>query len=87
MNRGPAPRALRRPISLIRSVTETSMMFITPIPPTSNEMIAIPPSITVSVSSTEVAACRIDSSVAIEKSASSGSAMPCRFSSRLSACW
>ena len=56
MSRGRAPSALRRPISRIRSVTETSMMFITPIPPTSSEMIAMPPSITVSVSSTEVAA-------------------------------
>ncbi len=29
-----APSALRTPISLMRSVTETSMMFITTIPPT-----------------------------------------------------
>ena len=45
------------------------MMFITPIPPTSNAMTAIPASITVSVSSTEFAAARIDCWVAIEKSA------------------
>ena len=31
-----APIALRTPISLVRSVTEISMMFMTPIPPTSN---------------------------------------------------
>ena len=31
-----APIALRTPISCVRSVTEISMMFITPIPPTSN---------------------------------------------------
>ncbi len=31
-----APTALRTPISLVRSVTEINMMFITPIPPTSN---------------------------------------------------
>ena len=29
-----APMALRMPISRVRSVTETSMMFITPMPPT-----------------------------------------------------
>ena len=33
-----APRALRIPISRVRSVTETSMMFIMPMPPTSREM-------------------------------------------------
>src|SRR5947209_16507816 len=31
-------RALRRPISKVRSVTETSMMFITTMPPTRSEM-------------------------------------------------
>ena len=35
-----APRDLRIPISLVRSVTETSMIFITPIPPTSREIAA-----------------------------------------------
>ncbi len=29
-----APMALRTPISRVRSVTETSMIFITPMPPT-----------------------------------------------------
>ena len=38
-----APSALRRPISRVRSVTETSMMFMIPIPPTSSEMAAMPP--------------------------------------------
>ena len=32
------------PISRVRSVTETSMMFITPMPPTSSEMAATSPS-------------------------------------------
>src|SRR5689334_16656950 len=32
-----APTAIRTPISRVRSVTLTSMMFIIPIPPTSNE--------------------------------------------------
>ena len=33
-----APMALRTPISRVRSVTDTSMMFITPMPPTSSPM-------------------------------------------------
>ena len=32
-----APSALRSPISRVRSVTATSMMFITPMPPTRSE--------------------------------------------------
>ena len=31
------------PISLVRSVTDTSMIFMMPMPPTSSEMAAIPP--------------------------------------------
>ena len=33
-----APTALRMPISRVRSVTETSMIFMTPMPPTSRPM-------------------------------------------------
>ena len=44
-----APKALRRPISRVRSVTETYMMFITPIPPTNNEIPAIAPTTVVMV--------------------------------------
>ena len=33
-----APKAFRMPISRVRSVMDTSMIFITPIPPTSSEM-------------------------------------------------
>ena len=33
-----APMALRTPISRVRSVTDTSMMFMTPMPPTSRPM-------------------------------------------------
>ncbi len=40
-----APVAMRMPISRVRSRTVISMMFITPIPPTSKEMAAIEPSI------------------------------------------
>ena len=33
-----APTAIRRPISRVRSVTETSMMFMMPTPPTTSEI-------------------------------------------------
>ena len=33
-----APTALRSPISRVRSLTETSMMFMIPMPPTRSEM-------------------------------------------------
>ena len=39
--------ALRMPISRVRSVTVTSMMFMTPMPPTSSEIAATAPSSTV----------------------------------------
>ena len=39
-----APIAMRMPISRVRSVTETSMMFMMPMPPTSSEMAAAEPS-------------------------------------------
>ncbi len=38
-----APSALRMPISRVRSVTETSMIFMMPMPPTIREIAAIPP--------------------------------------------
>ena len=41
MSRRKAPTALRTPISRVRSVTETSMMFITPTPPIRSEMNAM----------------------------------------------
>ncbi len=41
MSRRSAPTALRTPISRVRSVTETSMMFITPTPPISSEIDAM----------------------------------------------
>ena len=40
-----APMARRMPISRVRSVTVTSMMFMMPMPPTSRLMAAIPPRI------------------------------------------
>ena len=36
-----APKDFRMPISRVRSVTDTSIMFITPIPPTRSEMPAM----------------------------------------------
>lgn len=37
-----APSAIRTPISLVRSVIDTSMIFMTPTPPTISEIAAIP---------------------------------------------
>ena len=44
MSRRRAPIAMRMPISRVRSVTDTSMMFMMPMPPTSSEMEAMAPS-------------------------------------------
>ena len=63
------------------------MMFITPMPPTSSEMTAMPPSMIVRVSSTEFAALRIDCCVAIEKSALAAVVISCRLSRSASASW
>ena len=63
------------------------MMFMTPIPPTSREITAMPASITVIVLSTDVAALRIDCCVAIEKSALVAVVMPCRFSNSALDSW
>ena len=84
---GVAPRALRSPISRMRSVTETSMMFITPMPPTSSEMPATPPSRMVRVLSTEVAVDTSEAWEAMVKSASDAVVIPWRFSSSVSASW
>ena len=43
MSRRVAPTALRIPISRVRSVTDTNMMFMIPIPPTRSETAAMPP--------------------------------------------
>ena len=44
MSRARAPMAQRMPISRVRSVTETSMMFMIPMPPTRREIEAMAPS-------------------------------------------
>ena len=41
ITRSLAPSALRMPISRVRSVTETIMMFMMPMPPTSSEIAAM----------------------------------------------
>ena len=66
---GGAPSALRRPISRVRSVTDTSMMFMTPIPPTSSDSAAMPVSRMVSVLDTDVAVSSSASWLAMVKSA------------------
>ncbi len=66
MSRLPAPMALRMPISRVRSVTVTSMMFMTPMPPTSSEIAATAPSSTVKVLFDEVAADRIEAALLTE---------------------
>ena len=63
------------------------MMFMTPMPPTSSEITAMPASISVIVWSTDVAADSSDSCVAIEKSALLAVVIPWRFRSRVSASW
>ena len=82
-----APRALRKPISRMRSVTETSMMFMTPMPPTMREIAAMPPRRMVSVWSTEVLVASSDCSDVMVKSASVGLVIPCNCRSRWSASW
>ena len=59
---------MRMPISRMRSVTDTSMMFITPMPPTSSEIAAIEPSSTVSVFCVSVAVSSSDAMLRIWKS-------------------
>ena len=56
MSRPRAPMALRMPISRVRSRTDTSMMFMIPMPPTTSEIEAIPPSRSVRVALIEEAA-------------------------------
>jgi hypothetical protein len=78
MSRVRAPTAIRRPISRVLSVTETSMMFMIPIPPTSRltEATLIRSAVMVCAICTRVAA--ISSTVRTWKSSSSGFVMRCR---------
>ena len=83
---GSRAESLRRPISRIRSVTETSMMFMTPMPPTSSEIAAIPASSAVSVLLTEPAVESSDCWLLMVKSGFFA-LTPCRLSSSAFASW
>ena len=61
MSRPRAPTAMRSPISRVRSVTDTSMMFMMPMPPTSSETEAMAASSR--VSTFEDASCDCSTSV------------------------
>ncbi len=54
MSLGLAPIALRMPISRTRSDTETSIMFMTPTPPTSSAMPAMKPTMVRMMSKNEL---------------------------------
>ena len=54
-----APTAILSPISRVRSVTLTSMMFMMPMPPTSSDTLATAPSSSVSTRLAASCACRI----------------------------
>jgi len=75
-----APKALRRPISLVLSVTVTNMIFIIPIPPTTKEMAAIPERRVVKVPVTWEAVLRMSFWDIIIKSAWAGSTNLCLLS-------
>ena len=76
-----APIAMRMPISRVRSVTETSMMFMMPMPPTSSEIAAMPTSSSVSVVENCCAVCTNCVELRTWKSSWELSVMLCRCSS------
>ncbi len=78
MSRPRAPRALRMPISRVRSRTDTSMMFMIPMPPTTRAIEAIPPSRSVSVPLIEDAASSSWAWSKMEKSSVPVAAIPWR---------
>ena len=57
-SRGRAPTAMRMPISRVRSVTETSIMFMMPMPPTTSEIAA---TLTSKIVSDWLADCTVES--------------------------
>ena len=74
---------MRMPISRVRSVTETSMMFITPMPPTIREMTAMEAINSVNVEVVFFTVLRILSELRVKISLT-----PCRVVSRCSIpCW
>ena len=66
-----APIAMRRPISRVRSVTDTSMMFMMPMPPTSSDTPAMAASSDVIVRVVSVRTLAISSCVRTVKSSGS----------------
>ncbi len=73
-----APIALRIPISLVRSVTETNIIFIMPIPPTIKLTIAIPARRIVNVLLVSLTVDKMSDCDIILKSSSSGFLILCR---------
>ena len=71
-----APRAFLRPISCVRSVTDTSMMFMMPMPPTTSEMAATETRNMVSTESMVPTISIASAWVSTKKSSLSGSVMP-----------
>ena len=71
-----APIAMRMPISRVRSVTDTSITFITPMPPTTNDIAAMADNIVVKIENACSFDLRISACVRTPKSGSSPSAMP-----------
>ena len=63
-----APTAMRTPISRVRSVTDTSMMFITPMPPTTSAMAAMAPISSVMVRVVDAMVSRISAVLLRKKS-------------------
>jgi len=74
------------PISRVRSVTDTNMMFITPIPPTTRDTKAIAASRLVKVSVALVKTPVISAMVVVLKSSSSSGASRCRSRSKPAIC-
>ena len=63
---GRAPMAFFRPISTVRSVTEVSIMFMMPMPPTSRAMEAMPPRSADIIESMDSMVSAMDSMVVME---------------------
>ncbi len=76
---GVAPNAFKVPITRVRSVTETSMIFITPIPPTTRLIPTIPAVIAVALPVNLSILARAFSAVSNSKSSSSPSFSLCNW--------
>src|ERR1039457_2884225 len=87
MSPGSAPTAIRRPISRVRSVTETSMMFMMPTPPTTREIIATHKSSFVIISVVELIALVISVMSRTLKSLGLAALRWCRSRSNMVICW